>query len=337
MNEQVHDAPRGRLLVVKMSSLGDHFHALPAVHQLKEGLGVAVDWVTQPEYVELARCFSDVDRVIPFPRRGFWKGLPGYLRDVRRERYEYVVDLQGLLKSAVAARAARGGPCIGPSFSREGASVFYSAVAGPRNKERHAVEENLDIVRHFGLEVKEAVFRVRFPEAKRSEPSPRIALVPCSRWATKNWPLERFVEAARALAARAHASFFIVGGSADGAACEQIAEALGSAAVNTCGRTSLVELGSLLQEMDLAITVDSGPMHMAAALGVPVLALFGATDPKRTGPYGPKHRVLTVDGLDCRPCFSDACARHDLACLAGIPAAGVVGAAIEMLGTVRGR
>ena len=105
--------------------------------------------------------------------------------------------------------------------------------------------------------------------------------------------------------------------------------------VNVCGKTSLVELGSLLQEMDLAITVDSGPMHMAASAGVPVLAIFGATDPRRTGPFGEKHRVVVMEGLECRPCFSDWCARHDLACLRDLPAERVVTQAMEMLNAAR--
>ena len=124
-------------------------------------------------------------------------------------------------------------------------------------------------------------------------------------------------------------TLYLVGSAADRAVCGEIARGIGQGVVNLCGGTSLVELGSLLQEMNLAITVDSGPMHMATAVGVPVLAVFGATDPGRTGPFGGSHRVLTAEGLDCRPCFANACRRSDLACLDRVSAEAVVETAMR--------
>jgi lipopolysaccharide heptosyltransferase I len=320
-----------RILVIKLSSLGDLFHALPAVHSLKQDLNATIDWVTQTNYVELVKCFPDVNRVIAFPRREFLKKSSAFVRDLRREKYDLILDLQGLLKSALVARIARGGKRIGPSFAREGSRLLCSVVAGPKNKSRHAVDEILDVVRYLGLEVRKPEFHVMFPKVQRSEPSPRIAFIPCSRWPTKNWPLERFVEVGRALQDRVGATIFLAGGPEDQPTCGAIEQQLGGCVVNLCGETSLVEMGSLLQEMDLVITADSGPMHMAAAVGRPVLAVFGATDPKRTGPYGEKHRVVALEGLDCRPCFSGRCARYDLACLRDLPAERVLNAALEML------
>ena len=324
-------ATEPRVLVVKLSSLGDLFHALPAVRQLKRALGARVDWVTQPEYADLVRCFSDVDRVITFPRRGFPLAAPAFLRALRQERYDLVADLQGLLKSALTARLARGARRIGPSFSREGARWLYSAVAGPTNKDRHAVDEALDVVRFLKVELLPPVFPLAFPRQPLDVLRPRVALVPCSRWPTKNWPPERFAAVGRALRERSRAALFLIGGGADRAVCATIAGLLGTGVVNTAGQSSLVQTGSLLQEMDLVLTVDSGPLHMAAALGVPVLAVFGATDPKRTGPYGPGHRVLAAEGLDCRPCRARACARKDLACLQAITAEQVFAEALAML------
>lgn len=320
-----------RLLIVRLSSLGDLFHALPAVHALKVGLNASVDWVTQTNYVELVRCFTDVDRVIGFPRRGFLGKAVPFLRELRQERYSHVIDLQGLLKSAFVSRLARAERRIGPSYSREGSRLLYSGLAGPARKDRHAVDEALDVVRHLGLKEHAPVFPVRFPEQKRDEPRPRVALIPRSRWETKNWSVANFVAVARVLQERAGASVFLVGGPEDRAACGEIEARLQGRVVNTCGRTSLVELGSLLQEMDLVISVDSGPMHMAAAVGRPVLAVFGATDPKRTGPHGALHRVVMTKGLECRPCFSETCSRSDLACLIGAGPGEVAQTALDML------
>lgn len=320
-----------RLLVVKLSSLGDLFHPLPSVRILKETLGVGIDWVTQNGYVGVVSCFSDVDRVIAFPRTGTFRRLPGFLADLRRERYDYILDFQGLLKSGMVTRAARGGRRIGPSFNREGATFFYHAVAGELDKERHAVDEAMDILRFLDLPVPDApVFPVDFPPYEVTGGGPRVALAPCSRWPTKNWPVESFAAAGRIIRENAGASLYLVGGPEDSEVCELLAKRLPDAH-NLCGKTSLPQLGGLLGAMDLAVTVDTGPMHIAAAAGTPVLAVFGATDPSRTGPYGPHHRVLMADGPDCSPCFSRSCHRHDLACLQGISPDHVAETALQML------
>lgn len=139
IRRQLRLSPNPRLLVVKLSSMGDLFHALPAVHCMKLGLNATVDWAVQEEYAALVRCFTDIDRVIPVSRRAFVARFPSFLRELRACRYDLVVDLQGLLKSAVVGMLARGGRNIGPSFHREGAWVFYSSVAGERNKRRRGI------------------------------------------------------------------------------------------------------------------------------------------------------------------------------------------------------
>lgn len=321
-----------QILVVKLSSLGDLFHAVPTVHALRQGLGAAVDWVTQTNYVELVRCFTDVRRVIGFPRRaGRLAWLP-FLRDLRYERYDLIVDLQGLMKSALVARFARGNRRIGPSFHREGSRLLYDEVAGARDKRRHAVEETLDVIRHLGLPLPELpVFPVAFPKKPLATARPRIALAPCSRWPTKNWPVANFCEVACAIREQTGATFFLLGGQENREVCDAIALALGAGAVNLCGQTSLVEMGSVMAEMDLALTVDSGPMHVAAALGVPVVALFGPTEPARTGPYGAGHRVINVPDAACPTCFSDRCRRGDLACMERIRPDRVLDIALEII------
>ena len=156
-------------------------------------------------------------------------------------------------------------------------------------------------------------------------------MMPCSRWATKNWPAERFIETGRALAANG-ATLYLVATKDDTPVCQAIEAGIGRSVVNLAGRTRLVDLGGVLQQMDLVITVDSGPMHMAAAVGCPVLAVFGATDPKRTGPFG-DHTVIAHGGLSCQPCLSRKCLRqeHDIACLNDLPASRVIDAALGIL------
>ncbi|MDD4736430.1 MAG: glycosyltransferase family 9 protein [Kiritimatiellae bacterium] len=307
---------RPRVLIVKLSSLGDLFHALPAVHLIKKHLQAEVDWVTQPEYVPLVRCFTEVNHVISFPRRNMLRGLPTYLREVRRERYDYILDMQGLLKSALAAHLADGEVRIGPSYQREGARLFYHHVAGVRDKNRHAVEEALDVARFLNIPVDEIAFPVVFPEVPLEGAAPRVALIPCSRWVTKNPPSTLFSGVGRLLLERGVQSVFLVGAPDDASVCERLAAEISCPGVfNLCGKTTLPELGGILSRMDLVITVDSGPMHLAAAGGTRVAAVFGATDPLRTGPYGDGHILITEEGLACRPCLSRTCRRGDLACL----------------------
>lgn len=307
-----------RILVIKLSSLGDIAHALPAVRALKERTGAAIDWVVQPEYAGLLAGCPDVERTIWFPRRKFALGFFPFLRALRRERYDAIVDLQGLLKSALVARLARGARRAGPAWARESAHWFYDVQprrsAGPR---RHAVEEGLEVVQLIAPgDDKAPEPRLNFPHAEGDgSPGPHVAFAPFSRWETKNWPVEKFVELGRRLATEMGCRIRIVGGRDDEAQGEKLARQIGDRAKNLCGKTDLPGLCSLLKSMDLLIAVDSGPMHWADALGVPIVAIFGATDPARTGPYRQRDHVVAKDGLPCRPCHSRTCARGDWACL----------------------
>lgn len=323
-----------RILVIKLSSLGDIAHALPAVRALKERTGADIDWVVQPEYISLLACCPDVDRTIAFPRRNFVRGFFPFLRELRREKYDVVVDLQGLMKSALAARLARGQRRVGPAWAREGAPRFYAAqpakAAGPR---RHAVDELMDVVQLVAPGAPTPPEpQLAFPEVEPDvEPGPHVAFAPFSRWDTKDWPLEKFAELGRRLATEMGCRIRIVGGRDNEAAGEALASRIGEAARNLCGKTDLPGLCSLLTGMDLLVTVDSGPMHWADALGVPLVAVFGATDPARTGPYRQLAHVVAKEGLSCRPCHARVCARGDLACLRTLDVETVIQAAMEHL------
>jgi len=310
--------------------LGDLFHALPAVHMVRRELDATIDWVTTDVYRGLVEHFTDVDRVIPFYRKAFFSELGPFISELHRDRYDVIIDLQGLLKSALVARLAVGKRRIGPSFHREGARLFYSTVAGVRDMNRHAVEQNLDIVRCLGLPVSDVRFPVNFPECPVDAPRPRVALLPVSRWQAKNWPIEHYAEAGRLLRKAGVASIHLLGGPEDRLACERLEKLIGGEVANLAGRMDLASTGGFLKEMDLLIANDSGPVHMAAAVGTRCLVVFGPTDPDRTGPYGEGHRVLTTD-LDCRPCLSRTCRIGSLACLRDLSPERVCDAALEML------
>jgi lipopolysaccharide heptosyltransferase I len=332
-----------KILVIKLSSLGDVFHPLPAVHIIKKELNATIDWVTTDIYADLVKSFTDIDRVISFRRRSFFSNLKSFLKELRQEKYDLIIDFQGLMKSAMVAMLARGKVRIGPSFNREGSRIFYSAVAGKEKPERHAVDQCMDIIRYLDLPETEISFPVKYPSSSGDfivkgsatdesllEKHPAIALLPRSRWETKNWPLEYFIKLAQLLNETVAGSLFLIGGPDDKNACATIESQVGDGIINLAGKMSLSETGAALEKMDLLITNDSGPMHMAAASGVPCLALFGPTDAGRTGPYGDIHKVM-MEEIDCRPCYSRACKLDEQTCLRDISPESVCKEALAML------
>ena len=330
MNNTAQGGNKTRVLIVKLSSLGDLFHSLPAVRMLKTQLNATIDWVTQTEYAGLVKCFTDVDRVIAFPRRRKQGSRFRFLLDLRKFRYDYIIDLQGLMKSALIGRLARGARRIGPSYHREGAGMFYSSLAGEKNKNRHAVDENLDVIAHLGLEITAPEFPVVFPDLPVEHPSPRIALAPVTRWKTKCWPAVNFSSVGRMLSERIGASIYLLGSGEDTEVCRRIGEDIGGPVANLVGRSSLVELGSLISKMDAVVSNDSGPMHIAAAVGVPVVAVFGPTDPRRTGPFGQIERVL-IGRRSCQPCMERTCRFGPAACMHEITPAMAADAVVRIV------
>ena len=319
-----------KILIVKLSSLGDLIHAMPAVHNLRTELNADIHWVVNSEYVNLVTCFTDVDRVIGFPRHSLLNGFFRFARELRREQYDYVIDLQGLFKSGAVSGIARSKIRIGPSHHRECSQMFYTSIAGKRNKDRHSVEENMDVISYLGLRPTTPVFPLAFPKIALSQQAPRIALFPISRWTTKNWPIDKFGELASSLIEQTGGSVFLFGGPSDIARCAELASAISTGCTNCAGKTNLVEMGSILTKMDLVISNDSGPAHMAAALGIPTIGLFGPTNPKRTGPYGKNITIIQTD-LSCQPCLSRKCKKGETPCMTGITPDRVYRAALELL------
>ena len=217
---------------------------------------------------------------------------------------------------------------IGPDYAREGARGFYD-LAVPRPAFRtHAVDGYLAVLRYLRVPVHwnftwlparlEAATVVK--EQCRQNLVRWVALQPGARWSNKRWPAEYFAELVRRLADDYEdLSFAILGSNDDTALGERIVRAEPERCLDLTGRTSLSEMIEWIRFSELMVTNDTGPMHVAAALGKPVVALFGPTEPRRTGPYGQIERVIRLTSLACAPCLKDSCAYHKpFECLRGV-------------------
>ncbi len=325
-----------RILVVKLSSLGDILHVLPCVHAIKKQMKANIDWVVHPEFAPIVRTFKDIDNVLTFPRRDVLKNFLSSVRALRKTRYDMVIDLHGLMKSAIVTKFAKAERKIGPSYSRELSFLFYPERAGKMHRDCHAAVQAFDTLDYLKLKRPVSPMSVddfNLPDFNAPAGSPLIAIAPVSRWITKNWPKESFASFATLAGERLpNASFVIVGGKADYEAGEIIASALPAGRItNLCGKCSIAESMALLAKCDLLVSNDSGPVHMAAALGTPALVLFGPTRPDWTGPYGEGHKII-MRSLPCQPCLKGKCKFGVARCMTEITPEEVLAVVIKMTG-----
>ncbi len=330
-----------RILLIKPSSLGDIVHALPTVAALRARYPQAhIAWLVKRRWAEIVERAEGVDQV--WPVEG---GLTGWLSRVsalRAAAFDLVVDLQGLFRSAALARLTGCSVRIGFANGREGSPFFYTIRVPVPTLDMHAVDRYLLVAAALGATIRPvppARFRIR-PEdndavsrllhAHGLAPGDGwIAMNASARWPTKRWPLERFAAVADQLEDEGAGRVVLIGGPDDRADAESLKALMRTAPVDLTGQTSLGLLPALLKSAVLLVTNDSGPMHVAAAVGTPVVAMFGPTSPLRTGPYGPGHAVLT-HRVVCSPCFSRVCRnRVHLECLAGITSHQVLAAVRE--------
>lgn len=334
-------------MIIKPSSLGDVLHALPAFHALRDLYpGAKIAWLVNREWAEVLDGQPGLNAVVPFDRRRWGRPsrfpeVVGFVRQLRAQAYDLVVDLQGLFRSGALA-ALTGAPLrVGFADGREGSPLFYTLrVAVPRGV-IHAVEKNLLLPRALGWHGEARPVRLQ-PDAQdravarglvAAAPRPRIALHPVTTRVTKQWPIDQFAALASMLSTRLRAAVYVTGSEADREALAPWAGAFDGTVV-LAGRTSLRQLAALFEAVDCVVTNDSGPMHLAAAVGTPVVAVFGSTEPARTGPYGNGHRIIRRP-LWCSPCsdFARRCWNlwTPLACLRTIGADEVFTAVAEQL------
>ena len=304
-----------RVLIIKPSALGDIVHTLPVLLLLRRKFPAArIDWLVNPAFASLLRGHRLLNDVVPFDRRRFgrawreWSAareLVDFAVGLRRRRYDLVIDLQGLLRSGLLTWQTGAATRVGFAAAREGAALAYTHVVPSRGDERHAVERYLDVAEALGCGRGPVAFDFDIHADVRQSVHDLVGdgkyavLLPGTNWPTKRWPAERFAELVGPI--RRHFGFrvFLAGAN-------DVAHLAFPDAVSLAGKTDQKQLVVLLEKASLVVANDSGPMHIAAALGRPLVTLFGPTNPVRTGPYGRPDTVLQLD-LVCRPCYARQC------------------------------
>jgi ADP-heptose:LPS heptosyltransferase len=308
-----------RALLVRTSSIGDVVHTLPALAALHRH-GWEAGWLVEPPSRVLLEENPLLAQVVAAPsRRAFsWSGALAAVRELRSRHYDAALDFQGLWKSAAWARLSGARRVVGweGAARREPASVLLVGESVARTGGGHVIDKNLALLRPLGIEAvglrefplplsAEAVARV--DAALRGAAEDLVVLNPGGGWASKLWPAERFGALAARLRAAGLRPLVSFGPGEEGLADRVVSASSGAA--ERSFPTTLLDYAELARRARLVVAADTGPLHLACAVGTPVVALFGPTDPARNGPFDPDD-VVVRRAPACAPCYSRTCLRH---------------------------
>lgn len=345
-------APLARILVLRLERIGDLIMTLPALALLRTlAPDAAIDLVVGGWNAPIARAIPGIDHVETMDAR--WLARDGRGANTirllaaatrwRSRRYDLAIDFEPDIRTnlILAASGARrlagfasggGGPLLD-------VAVDYDTGAHTSDNAVRLVQQALDsrtAAPPPRLALPETAVAAARDRLRGAAGRVRVGLHASGGRAIKQWPPERFGEVARALAARSDAVIVLTGASSDRPIVDVVKQAIpADRAIDLCGELDLLTLAAVIGQLDLFITGDTGPMHVAAAAGTPVVAVFGPSDPARYGPHGPFDRIVRVD-LPCAPCNRirqppARCVGHTPDCLAGITAGEVVAAAEAVL------
>lgn len=321
------------ILIVKLTALGDITHTLPALTTLRRAQPNArITWLVEESAQDMIRGHPALDRVLVWPRTS-WRTLrrsgrfvalasafSRFVKELRDTRYDWVIDFQGLLKSGLWVALARASikAGYGPGQRHdEHAWLALNRRVPVTAPNAHAVERNLKLLEGLGFPRLPLAYDFPIAASRHQEaatllehaglkPGTRfVAINSMTRWPTKNWTPRHFAGVADALL-NASVPVVLTGAPGDRADIDAIAAAMSRPALRLDGKTSLQTLAAVFQRAALVLSTDTGPMHIAVAVGTPVVALFGPTSPEYTGPFGDRNVVLRA-GIACSPCYQRVC------------------------------
>ncbi len=306
------------ILIIKPSSLGDIVLSLPALVAIKRSFPAAkISWLIRPEFADVVQGHPDLDEVILFDRRrlgkswyspGAFGDFIGLLKKLRESRFDLVFDFQGLLRTGFLTWATGSKKRFGMANSREGAHLFYTHKIEQDNSCIHLVDYYLRMVGAAGG--KETAVEFKLPANKFTEEQVKellaaeevdidnyIVFIPSAMWDKKCWPIERFSHLADLLEEKFGSSIVAIGSMGEWQYVDTMQSNAETRIVNLAGKTTLPQLTALLRNASLVVSNDTGPGHIAAATGVPLVMIFGPINPARLYPYNRPECVVAVEPI----------------------------------------
>ncbi len=278
-----------RVLVVRLGAMGDIVHTVPAVAALRAALpGTAFDWLVERRHRAVLDAFSlDVTPIEIDPSKS-WAETVRIVRALRARAYDVAVDFQGLLKSAVLARLSGARRVVG--FARAAlrepmAAAFYTETVDP-GAGRHVIDKNVALARHLGV-TDDAIHLPLAPSAETAPAGPYAALNAGAGWPNKQWDPSRFGALASWIRQTHGVPSLVTWGPGEEALAARVIAASDGAA-SLAPATTPAGLLALMGKAAIVVSGDTGPIHLAAAAGAPIVGIYGPTDPARNGPWSPR-------------------------------------------------
>jgi len=304
------------ILIIKPSALGDIAQTLPVLTALRRNFPNAeITWLVRPKFAPILADHPDLTRTILFDREYLGKAwynpkalgaLLALFYRLYRSKFDVVFDFQGLFRTAFLAAVTCCRKRFGMASARELAHIFYSNKPPHTHDCVHVVDYYLKIIQAAG--VSEMAVEFKLPEAPLAADTVAellarhnidrqnyAVLVPSSAWLDKCWPVEHFAALADKLHADYNLSIVATGTASEARVVERLVDLAGVPVVNLAGKTSIIELVPLLKTAALVVSNDTGPGHIAAALGRPLVMIFGRSNPARVAPYGRNNCVVAVE------------------------------------------
>ncbi|OQY01279.1 MAG: lipopolysaccharide heptosyltransferase I [Desulfobacteraceae bacterium 4572_130] len=345
-----------KILIIKMSAIGDVIHTLPALNAIRSHFPKAhITWLVEEAAFDIILGHRGLDRVLLSKRKkwvkqlfslSFFQGakkIYRFIKELRKTNYDIIIDFQGLFKSAIMLALARGEKKIGFDKGMEHAEyshIFYNYRIPAVSMEIHALKRGLILLESLGIFCKKIEYnlaiggknRINLEKLLKSKGLEQDRMIICinpeATWETKLWSNKKFGELADRLFEKFNANIIYTGSKSDIKSILEIISFMENPCINLAGLTTLKTLAALYEKTDVLITTDTGPMHLGVASATKVLGIFGSTSSLRTGPYGENHKVVKADIL-CSPCFKKRC--HTKECMEMISVDHVMGTVDKLM------